>query len=405
MNEKEQVLYSLISKVYYDSIKPLIIEEESYCYVPDPVFQIKRNRVIGELLKTLIQSGIEKDRNIIEKFIRFLLINQNKDGSWDEIHPYYHHPSALITAIIGDTLLLALDNDLAPEKIRDAVDKAIEFVLLQEKKPGFFLKSMKYTADHLNVDATCGAFLAHYGQHTDDDVCIRASKRASDHIIYSQWSNGVYPYTVDKGNYTYIKQVPCMHYQSVTLYYLLKIHTINRYEELKKSLLAGGRYLAGMQGEDGRFDWSQSGLLFSYYLTGAYAFALASFEYLSGYDKVFNKHGENCFTILQNLQRSLFVRWEQDTWSSFPRSVFTSIQTAKNVNVNMKQYLFRFLYALYRQIARRRYAEKIDDTLFNGIIHLLNMNVSTIEAYANYPDLFMTCEILDCLSSINIEKE
>ncbi len=28
------------------------------------------------------------------------------------------------------------------------------------------------------------------------------------------------------------------------------------------------------------------------------------------------------------------------------------------------------------------------------------MDVSTIEPFANYPDLFMSSEILDCLSSI-----
>jgi hypothetical protein len=30
------------------------------------------------------------------------------------------------------------------------------------------LKSAQYTADHLNVDASCGAFLARYAERYDD---------------------------------------------------------------------------------------------------------------------------------------------------------------------------------------------------------------------------------------------
>ena len=41
----------------------------------------------------------------IEKLLNWLLDKQNSDGSWNEVHVNYNHPSALITSIVGEALV------------------------------------------------------------------------------------------------------------------------------------------------------------------------------------------------------------------------------------------------------------------------------------------------------------
>ncbi|RLF57355.1 MAG: hypothetical protein DRN27_07960, partial [Thermoplasmata archaeon] len=395
---------SLIKQVYFEGVKPCIVINDDIAFISDPVFQIRRNRVVAETLKAIIRLNIESDKNIIEKLLNYLLSTQHQDGSWSEIHAHYDQHSALITSIVGEAFILAIQHDIKKDELAPAVEKAEDYVLQQEKKPGFFLKSTSYTADHLNVDATCGAFLGAYADCFDDADALQACNRAAKHIVDHQWDNGVFPYAVDKGNYDFIKQVPCMHYQGVTLYYLSKIYKITKDDALKQSLLDGAEWLASMQQKDGRFDWSGSGLMFAYYLTGAYAFAYASFQYIAQYDKQYTSNASSCIPVLNNHLQKMFLRWEKTDWQSFPRSMFDAVQTAKLAKLGLKQSLFRFSYGLYRQIARRRYNDLVDDTVFNAVVNLLHLNVSTIEPFANYPDLFMSSEILDCLSSIEYIK-
>lgn len=404
MDDLNTLVSSMVKQVYEKGVKPCIVEEEKIAFLFDPVFHIKRNRVIAETVKAALVLDLESDTTLITKLLDYLISTQHQDGSWSEIHAHYDQPSALITSIVGSSFLKAITYGLNRTDFVSVVKKAKDFVLAQEQEPGFYLKSTHYTADHLNVDATCAAFLDEYASVFDDEPALEASKRASDHIIDHQWDNGVYPYVIDKGSYSYVKQVPCIHYQGVTLFYLSLIHKVTDDNRLKESLLSGGRWLAEQQRKDGRFDWSQSGLLFTYYVSGANAFALSSFQYLSLFDSMFESNAKNCFPVLKKLKDSLFFRWEQADWSSFLKSLFDSIDTAKLAPVGLKQTLFRFGYAGYRQIARRRYDETVDDRLFNMLVSLFHLQVSTVEPFANYPDLFMSSEIIDCLSSIKEMK-
>jgi hypothetical protein len=392
---------ALVHHVYHDGVKPCIVRHDTGASIHDPIFRIDRNRVVAETLKAVLRLNLEQDTALVEEMLRFLLSRQHPDGSWSEIHPYYDQHSALITSIVGEAFLVALRQQLLSDELTAAVNHAKEYVLKNEKRPGYYLKSTSYTADHLNVDATCGAFLSDYASHFHDEESLQAAKRASDHIIDYQWSNGVYPYAIDKGTYDYVKQVPCVHYQGVTLYYLSKIHAITQEDRLNKSLLKGADWLALRQKSSGRFDWGHSGLLFAYYLTGAYGFASAAFQYASKYDSRFSCHSDQCLSELMNLHRrpGLWCRWEDASWGTLPGSVADAVHTANLAKVGMKQSLFRLGYASYRQLARRRYKETVDDSIFKGVVSLLHLNVSTIESFANYPDLFMTTEILDCLSS------
>ncbi len=397
MNDDQTFAYELVNKVYNQGVKPLIVEKEKYAYIKDPVFGIKRNRVISEILKSIIRSDLEKDEKLVIKLIHYLEKNQNKDGSWNEIHPNYNQPSALITSIVGESLLLAY-NRFPSTKLRKTIELAKQYVVSQEISSGYFIKSKKFTADHLNVDATCGSFLALYGQSLNDEDCINTASRTAQHICTNQFSNGSFPYAIDKGNYLHLLNVPCIHYQGVTMYYLSKIHDVIKKEWLKDSLINGANWLVLSQKKDGRFNWSKSGLMFAYYLSGAYAFAFSSFIYLSEWDKKYLKNAELCSNILENNIYGIFLRWEKNPWLTFPSSIPITIKTSSIGDYPFTYKLFRFGYGLYRQIAIRRFSNQIDDKFFKNLTNILNIKSSTIESFSNYPDMFMTSEVLDCLS-------
>jgi hypothetical protein len=399
MNDIKKNAHELANKIYYEGIKPLIVEKENYAYIKDPIFDIKRNRVIAEIVKAMIRLKLEPDGSLIDKFCNFLVKNQNTDGSWNEIHPNYNQPSALVSSIIGESLLLVYEK-YGEKKIKESILRVKNYVLSQYKSEGYFIKSKYYTADHLNVDATCGAFLALYGRIFNDDYCINIAKQTAKHICDNQFTDGSFPYTTNRENYTNAFSIPCIHYQGVTMFYLIKIHNILQEEYIKKSLSKAGNWLMSVQKEDGKFDWSHSGLMFAYYLTGAYAFCFASLLSLSEWEKKYAENEYKCLKILEENSTDLVLRWEKDTWITFPFSLLITIKTSKIGNFPIKQKLFRFGYGLYRQMARRRFSMHLDDKLFIQLTKLFKIKTSTIEPFSNHGDLFMSSEVLDCLSSI-----
>jgi hypothetical protein len=396
-NSQTIMAYEIINSVYKKGVKPLIVEGENYAYIRDPVFEIKRNRVIAETLKAIIRLNLEKDE-IILKLCNYLEKNQNRDGSWNEIHPNYSQPSALITSIIGEALLMMFEK-FPSKSLEASIHHASRYVLSQEKSPGYFLKSAHYTADHLNADATCGAFLTLYGKTFSDEKCIKIARNTAKHICDQQFSNGSYPYTINKENYSYIFNIPCIHYQGVTMYYLFKINEVIKEKWLEESLIRGVEWLASVQKSDGRFDWSKSGLMFAYYLTGAYAFAFSSFLYISQWDKKYLKNAHLCLNNLKRNIEDLFLRWEKDSWATFPFSIPITLRSALMGDYPFKYKVFRFGYGMYRQMARRRFSKQPNDKIFKNIIKIMAIQSSTIEPFNNYTDLFITSEVIDCLSN------
>jgi len=366
-------------------------EGEHGSFILDPVFGLIRNRVHAEVAKTYFRLGY-KEKGI--QLLQYALSAQGQDGAWDEIHPNYRQKSALVTSFIGDALVTAYP--YFPQDI--PLENAKKFVLQNEKKPGYFLKSLTYTADHLNVDASCGAFLAEYGNLFSDKNAIEAAKRAARHVCWFQ-KNGYFPYTTDTGNYPCTYNVPCIHYQGVTLYYLSKIQEIIDEPWLQKSLESGTAWLASVQNKDGTFDWSKSGLMFSYYLTGAYAFAYAVFSIRSKQDEKYRDNAQKCLAVIQNNISSFALRWESASWMSFFIPRFITLKSSLLGEYPLSHRVFRYGYGSYRQIARRRYSEDpLNDIPFQRLTKLLHLSPSVIEASKNFPDLFMTSEILDCLS-------
>jgi len=242
------------------------------------------------------------------------------------------------------------------------------------------------------------AFLAVYGRLFSDQISLDAACRAAERVCQFQSADGSFPYTSDRGNYPYALDIPCIHYQGVTLYYLGKINAVLSEEWINNSAIKGANWLASKQRPDGSFDWSASGLMFAYYLTGAYAFAYSSFMHAARYDP---RYRENAHLALKRLTKNIngiMLRWEKDTWGSFITAPISSLRTASIGHFPLKEQVFRFGYGMYREIARRRFSPHVDPKLFQILCSLFGIKASTIEASNNYPDLFMTSEVLDCLS-------
>lgn len=394
-------MYSLISETIQKGILPNQKVEGNLAYTVDPVYGIIRNRVNAECVKTLIRiNGLRGSEytNHIEKLLNWLLDKQNSDGSWNEVHVNYNHPSALITSIVGEALVdgyLLLKN----ERLKMAAFQARDFVLENQISPGYFKKSSVYTGDHLNVDATCGAFLAKFGKMFSDSECLDAAKTAAEHICKCQFSDGAFPYTNEKkGNYQYCLNIPCIHYQGVTLYYLLKIIDSLDNGWLDHEFEKGIKWLASVQFPDGKFDWSRSGLMFAYYLSGAYAFSIPCFIYGTKWNSTYSENAEKALNVLGLNVKDIVNRRENASMISFPASIFTTFNTANIGNYPLSHRLFRFGYGMYRQFSRRRFSNSVNPEMFNLLSGILGIESSTIEPDNNFPDLFMTSEVLDCLS-------
>ncbi|AGF98388.1 hypothetical protein MmTuc01_3128 [Methanosarcina mazei Tuc01] len=98
----------MISETIQKGILPNQKVEGNLAYTVDPVYGIIRNRVNAECVKTLIRiNGLRGSEytDHIEKLLNWLLDKQNSDGSWNEVHVNYNHPSALITSIVGEALV------------------------------------------------------------------------------------------------------------------------------------------------------------------------------------------------------------------------------------------------------------------------------------------------------------
>jgi len=375
-------------------VRELAVVEGETAYLRDPVFPVVRNRVHAEVVKAMLRQGGDP---LVAPILNYVAACQNPDGSYNEVHVNYNKPSALITAFVGEALLEAADRYPHEETLR----KARDFVIAAEMRPGYFLKSSGYTADHLNVDASCGAFLARYADRYDDREARAAALRAAENVVRHQ-RGGVYPYAVDKGTYPYVFDLPCVHYQGVTIYYLAKINEVIGDERVDESLAEGVRWLAAAQRPDGRFDWSGSGLSFAYYLSGAYAFALASFVYASRADDRYREHADLCLDRLEKGVQGLAPRWEPGPWIGLIPAVVTTAKTATLGSYPLKHRAFRFGYGMYRQIARRQYAQTAETRSFEALCRLFRIRSSTVEPAKNFPDLFMTSEILDCLSQSGV---
>lgn len=385
----------------------------------DPVFEgLVRNRVTAELLKASLRLPQETVRtlgygpDIQEGMAEYLLSTQTEAGGWHEIHPRYDEPSGLITAFVAEAMLEllkrpeAISNGLQ-DRVETSLRDAVAHVLSKEQAPGYFLKSERYRADHLNVDATCGAFLARAGEWLEHQPALDAADRVVGHLAEHQEDDGAYPYTtgLHDETYPYPLRIPCIHYQGVTAHYLSQIHQVTGSQVAKDSLIQAAEWLADVQQHDGRFDWSRSQLMFVWYVTGAYAFGASLFSYTSRWEPDHQDRATNLLEELDGMVPGLAWRWEPAHIVSLPNCIGTSYNVANVSGYPLRARVLRLGYCFYRELARRRSSDQVEDRLFRILQRTLNLQASTVDPSHNHPDLFMSSEISDALSSLLLHSD
>ena len=168
---------------------------------------------------------------------------------------------------------------------------------------------------------------------------------------------------------------------------------------MQHALEKGAEWLASVQKKDGYFDWSKSGLMYAYYLAAAYAFATSSFLYASQWHKKFLKNAKLSLGVLEKNVNGIVNRWEQAALWSLPKDVIDAIRSAWIGNYPLGHKFFRFGYGTYKQFARRRYSKQLEGALFQKLSLLGSIESTWIEPSKNYPDLFNTSEVFDCLTT------
>lgn len=339
----------------------------------DPVYKIKRNRVSAEFGNLFLAQGLSSNAKLTYDY---LLKTQNRNGSWNEIHPMSEEEAAITTAMVGKALLKGYCA-LNFKPYLSAAIKGAEFILSREIGYGQFLKCASHYENCLNVNATCAAFLKRVYDITKQTKYNSARRRAIINTVKYQFKNGAFPYCSQELTFPfeYHRYVQDIHYQAVTLFYLLLALNDDEKSEFlfETNILRGIKWLGGAVKSDGTFDWSKSDLAFAQKLIGAYGFAAAAFK-LASLDRQYKV----CIHKLKSLQLSSgsFRRYEKTGLLNCIKGLLRDLFEVRMANV----YSYPFIIKLDRAF-RRVYRE--------------------YEAARNNPiSMFYSSQIADCLAEI-----
>ena len=255
---------NLIKQLLDGVMQQLTITDE-VAYVNDNVSKVIRTRVTAELCSTLVKLHnlkISDHKSIIKKLTKWLIYNQNSNGSWNETHIKYDKPSTVFTSICALTLLEVSESFPDLNMDEEIFSRAAKFILNQEIDSGAYRKSELVHADILNADAMAAVFLLKFGNKSSNEIYIKAGTRAVAHICSHQFIDGAFPYSgpLRAYPYKYHFYIPCIHYQAVTLYYLIKTVPYIKSEWLEHSIVSGTKWLMKNQKDNGYFKWKNSGL-------------------------------------------------------------------------------------------------------------------------------------------------
>ena len=387
-----------------------ITDEEAF--VNDKVTKVIRTRVTAEICSTLVKLHslkILENKMLIQKMSRWLIDNQNSNGSWNEAHINYNQPSTVFTSVCALSLLEVSESFPEFNINEEIFDKAAKFILDQEIDFGAYKKSEHVHADILNADAMAAAFLLKFGSKSSTEKYTKAGKRAIANICLQQFSNGAYPYSGPKRAYPYKYHffIPCIHYQAVTLYYLIKSAFYIKSDRLEQSILSGVEWLVKNQKEDGYFEWKNSGLNFALYLSATYAFVLPIYQNLLSNNTNATKLMKESLSVLkEQIFDNILLRWEKGNSKSVIVGFF---EAGKGGSIGEYPKLFklmRTLHRLHREISRTKVSSNLIPSKLISRPTGYSAYLGTVESSTNHPDLYMTSEALDALStSLQIMNE
>ena len=394
---------NMIKKLLDVTMQQLTVTNE-VAYLEDKVSKIIRTRVTAELCSTLVKMHnlkISDHKLIIEKLTKWLIENQNENGSWNETHIKYDKPSTVFTAICGLTLLEVSESFPELNIDKKIFEKVAEFILNQEISSGAYRKSELVHADILNADAMAAVFLLKYGNESSNENYINAGTKAVAHICSHQFIDGAYPYSgpLRAYPYKYHFYIPCIHYQAVTLYYLIKTTPYIKSEWLEHSISSGTKWLMKNQKDDGYFKWKNSGLNFALYLSGTYAFAISVYQKISANDTNASKLMKKSMNVLkEQIFQDILLRWEKGGTKSVIKGFFEAPKGGLIGKYPISFTFLRTMHRLYREVARSRISDKITPSKIITKPTGYSAYLGTVESSTNHPDMYMTTEALDALS-------
>jgi hypothetical protein len=394
----------VIKKLLCGVMQQLTITDED-AFLNDNVSKVVRTRVTAELCSTLVKLHnlkISDHQSMIKKLTKWLIDNQNADGSWNEKHIKYDKPSTVFTSVCALSLLETSESFPDLNIDEEIFDRAAKFILKQESYYGEYRKSELVHADILNVDAMVAAFLLKFGNRSSNENYIKAGKMAVAHICSHQFIDGAYPYGGPHRAYPYKYHfyIPCIHYQAVTLYYLIKTTSYIKSEWLEHSISSGTKWLIKNQKDDGYFKWKNSGLNFALYLSGTYAFVLPVYQNFLSNDTNLSKLMEKSLNVLKNqIIDNILLRWEKGS----SKSIITGfLEARKGGSIGNYPVLFKFLrtmHRFHREISRTKISNQITPSKLISRPTGYSAYLGTVESSTNHPDMYMTTEALDALSS------
>lgn len=410
MSDDQIRINNLVNQLVKGVLRDLKTVNE-HAYIEDRVSKIRRSRVNAEFCSTLVNlhnNGLENYYNIIEKLAKGIVLDQNKDGSWNEKHLNYDNPSSVFTSICALSLLDV--KETFPEmSIEDNVfENAARFLIRQEISSGHFRKSEQYHADVLNADAMVAAFLVRIGTKYHNDDYIKAGERALLNVCKQQFTDGGFPYggPTKAHPYKYHLHVPCIHYQTVTLYYLMKSLPLAKSDWLTNSINQGIKWLLQNQVVNGTFSWKKSGLNFALYLTATYALSVPLYLRYITIDNRAQRMIIKCIDILEKqIVNDILLRWEKGSFGSVLKGILDAPIGGFIGEYPLSFKILRSLHRIHREIARSEISENITASkLVNRTAGGYSSIMSTVESSTNYPDMYMTTEALEALSSVLVKE-
>ena len=394
---------NLIKQLLDGVMQQLTITDE-VAYVNDNVSKVIRTRVTAELCSTLVKLHnlkISDHKSIIKKLTKWLIDNQNSNGSWNETHIKYDKPSTVFTSICALTLLEVSESFPDLNMDEEIFSRAAKFILNQEIDSGAYRKSELVHADILNADAMAAVFLLKFGNKSSNEIYIKAGTRAVAHICSHQFIDGAFPYSgpLRAYPYKYHFYIPCIHYQAVTLYYLIKTVPYIKSEWLEHSIVSGTKWLMKNQKDNGYFKWKNSGLNFALYLSGTYAFALPVYQNFLSNDTNVSKLMKKSVSVLkEQIFQGILLRWEKGSSKSIIKGF---LEAPKGGSIGKYPISFKFLrimHRLHREVSRAKISEQITPSKLISKPTGYSAYLGTIESSTNHPDMYMTTEALDALS-------
>ena len=151
-----------VTKKLLDGVMEQVTITDEEAFVNDKVTKVIRTRVTAEICSTLVKLHSLKildNKMLIQKMSKWLIDNQNSNGSWNETHINYNQPSTVFTSVCALSLLEVSESFPEFNINEEIFDKAAKFILDQEIDFGAYKKSEHVHADILNADAMAAAFL------------------------------------------------------------------------------------------------------------------------------------------------------------------------------------------------------------------------------------------------------